>query len=201
MIRYYVCDLIGDGSDGAPWTPAAAEVIPALQWGGLDCRADQTGPGKMLVKALVNQAAHDALVADARIQWVPFVNASGDDLPLDSPVSQIPAGIRSALLAKLEQLGIPTADWTGATPIRAVLRRFIRVMRLRQYLTSDDFDEVRDVLVSAIPAAKRQRIAQKLSALGYDTSQLGGIGGLTVGDALKLLAAQNAKKNRCDWVD
>jgi len=196
MKRWYLCEIIGDGSDEDSFRPASADVAPGANWGAVDGRADATiGGGWMVVRVDVDAAQHAALGADARIQYIPLEeNGTGRVLDLDDRITLIRGSVRSQIAAELEARHIPTDDFDATTTVRQLLRRVMRRALLRQLLGGDDYIGLLDSTVGDIAAAKRQRVATRLESLGYD---LTGITlATTVRAALRMLAAQGVALNR-----
>ncbi len=72
---FYLCDLVGTGSDGDPCVPAIAQYVS--DWAGFDCRVDGGRPaGTMIVEASPDEAEALAIAGDARIVEVSAEAAS-----------------------------------------------------------------------------------------------------------------------------
>jgi hypothetical protein len=190
-VRYYLSAVIGDGlSPATAFRPALTDSAPGVSWGVTDGRADAatTAPGVMLVIADVSAAQHTALVADARITYLPFEDALGNLLTLADAIGSVSAANRTLCQNALEAQNVPMQGLTLSNTLADLVRRCVRRFLLRQLLTSDDFTQGLDTLVSAMPATQRQHIAAKLQAYGFDTSVIAGTD--TIREALRKLAAQ-----------
>jgi hypothetical protein len=195
MSRWYLAEIVGIGSEADPFRPASADPVSA-NWSAVDGRADSTdGIGWLLVRADVSTVQHATLTADPRIQYLPLEeNGTGRVLAFDEPISMIRAAVRVAIAAALEAKHVPTDDFDASTTVRDLLRRVIRRCLLRQLLGADDYSELLDQTVADIPAAKRNRIAAKLTELGFDLS--GFSGATTIRELLRGLATQPVKWNQ-----
>lgn len=193
-LRCYLADLVpceAPRPGAIAYWPVVRELVPTLRWHRLDARRDASKPGRMLVWADVTNAQHATVAADARVTVLPFDGADGRPLPwATGTVGDLSAANRAALRDRLEALHIPLHGLTLDTPIRAVLQRVRRVLLIRSVLRSDDFSEGLETLVSTIPLAKRQRIATRLQAWGFDTTDIRGTD--TIREALRRLAAQHS---------
>jgi len=75
-MRFYVCDLIGAGTEDDPFRPAAALYVRT--WTAVDGRADPTvGDGAMLVACDPTPEQHAAMIADPRIDHLADGGALG----------------------------------------------------------------------------------------------------------------------------
>jgi hypothetical protein len=117
--RWFLCPVIGTGAEGdyyrakvADYGVAHVAVIPSKPDGS-----------PLLNWCIVKVAASDftQLDADADVDGWPNVS-------LDTTVSQLPAPVRTRIRAALTKRGIDTSDVTGATPLRAILKRIGRAM-------------------------------------------------------------------------
>lgn len=193
MQRFYLSEIIGAGTTDSPFRPALRDVLEAfgglVRWGADDFRTDQTVlAGSMICWADVIDAQHTAMIADSRITYVPFENAAGIALSVGDTIGDVPATLRSAIQSRLEAQHVPTDDLTLSTPLRQVVARVIRRIRIRRALNGDDFVEGLDTLVSAMSVARRNAINTKLSTKGFDTSVI--LGTDTVRAAIRKLAVQ-----------
>lgn len=119
MKRYYVCDVIGDGSDDSPYRAAVSDhrvshvaVIPV----GPDGR-----PARPWCLALAAAASHGPLLADRRLDALP-------DFPLDGKVSSMHGPTRTAMALALQRRGIDTAFLQGTDGYREVVRTLGRLL-------------------------------------------------------------------------
>lgn len=191
--RYYFSTVVQqtDPIWGAIFRAAFVEVLPGKDYTVIiDARRDiMAATGVLFITADVTDAEHATLSGDARITVVPFETNAGVALPLTATIGDVPNAKRTAMRTRLDANHIPTSDLTNADLLRVVVRRIVRRLRLREKLQGDDWSEGLDTLVSAVPAAKRTRIADKLQSLGYDTSVI--VGSDTVREALRKLVSQN----------
>lgn len=112
MKRYYVCDLIGDGSEENPFRPAVADF--PVSWAGSIVTGDDGRPvhGDCLV--IVNTEDHSTLRNAARVTPLP-------DFPLDGKVSAIQNGTKNAMLSALTARGFDTTAIGNADGYRDAL--------------------------------------------------------------------------------
>lgn len=196
MIRFYVCTIIGSGTGADQFRPALAGVVSGIS--ADDGRADDTQPGGwMIVWVDVTDAQHDTLAATAGVTWIPFETTGGTPLGPGDAIGLIDPTRRSQIRTALENRHIPTDDLTLADPIRKVIARIVRRIRIRRALTNADWFEGLDTLVSAIPNNRRNTIATRLQTAGYDTSVI--LGTDTIRQALQKVAAQDVRWQRNGW--
>lgn len=150
--------------------------------------------GTGLVIANVSVAEHTSILALPGVTYLPFETAGGALVPADGTMADVSAANRTLLTTRFEAQHIPTHDVGGSDTVRAVVIRAIRRMVLRQILGADDWTELLDSLVSAIPAQKRANINAKLTAAGYDTSGIQGSD--TVREAIRKIAVQLVRLSR-----
>lgn len=113
MRRYYVCKIIGDGTEFNAYRPAVADYPVA--WVTV-LGTDATGkPKKAWSLVLVNTVDHDQLLNDARIKSIP-------DATLDSTWGSLSTPVRNATKIFLEAEGIATAWIKTNTLIREIIR-------------------------------------------------------------------------------
>jgi hypothetical protein len=97
--RFYLCDIVGDGTDDNPYRPAVANY--AVNW----VASIETGPdGKPLHSdclVLVNTDNHLPLRADKRIDAMP-------DMTLDGKFSAVSVAAKNAMSAAMVKRGIST---------------------------------------------------------------------------------------------
>lgn len=191
MKAAYICDVIGDGASTATaYRPALADVVPGLQWDACDGRASVAVAGRMLVIADVTPAEHALLVADPRITFLPFAGTGGVALDLaTATLGDVSAANRTTLRTRLAAWHVSTDDLGLDTPIVVALRRIRRRLLLRQLLGPDDYTEGLDTLVSDLSVNRRQAIAARLTAAGFDVSTI--VGTDTIREALRKLAVQD----------
>lgn len=197
-VRYYICTTSGTGTLADPFRPRLRDLF-AGKFAAVDARPNPAAAtGKMLAWADVTPAQHATIAADPGVTYCPFEDGAGNVLGLDNTLAQIDATKRNQIAAFLESNHVPTDDLVGSDTIGALMRRAVRRFAgLRQLLNADDWTEGLDTLVSAMNAAKRTRIANRLTALGFDTSVISGTD--TIRGAMKKLMAQAVKYTRTHW--
>lgn len=134
MKRYYISQIVGDGSDNDPYRAAVGDnagirvvsVIPT----GPDGR-----PTTAWALCLVGAKDHAALRADPRNDMLP-------DFPLDGKVSAINNATKNAMLTRLRARGIDESFVTNTDGYREVIRGLGR--QLDSNFSEDKFD-VQDV--------------------------------------------------------
>lgn len=202
MIRCYFMRSLAPDATFNFFRPAIHDILPNHPWTGDDLD-EETAGGWFLVVTDVTDAQHATLVADARVEWIPFATAQGAALPLSATIGDMSAANRNAARSLLESHHIPLADLGLATVLRHVIARIVRRKRIRQSLKlryanwrifdSQDFTESLSALISSIPTAKRNAISDRLQVCGYDPSVI--IPTDTIAQALQKLAAQNVAPN------
>lgn len=114
MKRYYLSDIIGDGTEENPFRPAVADL--GVAWSGSIPTDPDTGkPLKTWALVIVSAANHAALRADNRIAALP-------DFPLDGKVSAINTTTKNGMLNALTKRGIDTSFVGNADGYRDVIR-------------------------------------------------------------------------------
>jgi len=116
MKRWYLCEIIGDGSDEEPFRPASADLVTA-NWGATDNPAG----GWMIVEADVDAAQHATLFADARVLSMETRDAGGRELDLDEPLSAATQAYRDGVVALLTARGIDARGIDGRATMRDVV--------------------------------------------------------------------------------
>ena len=113
--RYYLADIIGDGTDeGGDFRPAVADY--PVKWAGPFPINDQTGhPLKNWTLVTVEADNHAPLLQDSRLDALP-------DWPLDGKVSGINTSTKNAMLAAMTRRGIDTSFVVGTDGYREVIR-------------------------------------------------------------------------------
>jgi hypothetical protein len=132
---------------------------------------------------------HAAALLEPDITYLPIEDNTGTLIDFDSPVGQIPAANRTAILAELESKGIPTDGITGTTTIREAMRLVIKRIRLMEQLRYIDFDESLTTVISDIPAKKRKALKRRLENLGFNVAPL--VNTMTMRESINELIAQN----------
>lgn len=99
--RYYLCTIIGDGSEEEPFRPAVASLD--VSWVSLDKPNPEGGPPLLpWALVLVATANHAACQAISGVDALP-------DFPLDARMSAMSAAARTDMLDALAARGISTA--------------------------------------------------------------------------------------------
>jgi len=179
MQRIYRSPIVGDGlTPETAFRPAVHDVT-----GNFTCSVND-GAGLWLV-ADTDAATHAAALA---IPGVTYLDLG--DVALDATLASVDKGNGklTAMRSSLDAAHIPTDDLSGVHTVRDVLKRIHRRALIAGWLGADDLDQGLDTLISAIPAARRQRMANKLTARSFDVGGLAG--SMTVRQAIRLLAGQ-----------
>lgn len=131
MKRYYLCDIIGDGSQENAYRPALADE--AVNWTAVMPASDpNTGaPVSPWALVVVETNNHARLLSKAGVDPLP-------DFPLDGKVTAIENATRTAVKARLSARGIPTALVDNADGYREVIRGIGR--RLEAAFDENNFD-------------------------------------------------------------
>ena len=160
MLRVYLSEVIGTGTELDPYRPAVADVLS--WWSGHDGRyKGQGATGYYLVVAHdASEAEHAAAVAQTETTHLD-IGADWSALVADLPD-------RDGLVSLLGQLGVPDDGVDGVTVAQA-LTRILRRHRLRYRLRDVDFINL-DIRIGTIPAATRIQIEARLAEFGLDYS-------------------------------
>lgn len=119
MKRYYLSNLVGDGSEDNPFRPRVADY--GVAWAGsIPTDENPASPtygrpiyGDCLV--IVDTVDHNVLRQDSAIDALP-------DFPLDGKVSGINAAAKNAMNAALERRGFSTLSLIGVDGYRDTLQ-------------------------------------------------------------------------------
>lgn len=129
MKRYYLTDILGDGTEDNPFRPAIAEV--AQSWVGT-IPTDQDGrPTSTWALVLVAAKEHGPIKAAKGVDALP-------EFPLDGKVLAINAQARAALDNALAKRGIPTDVVQNKDGYREVIRALGQ--KLDATFNEDNFD-------------------------------------------------------------
>lgn len=116
--RYYLAEIIGDGSEANPYRPAVAEHNVA--WvGAIDSDPDTGKPLHSNTIVLVETENHARLRADSRIDPLP-------DFALDGKMTAINTAARNGMLTALTKRGFSTAAINNADGYRDALQQIGR---------------------------------------------------------------------------
>ena len=163
--RLYSCGLIGDGS---PDNPYRGEVDCSRMRRIGDFRTNRSAAsGKALYLCDTTPSQHAAAIASPGVKYIPIEDAQGNTLGGSSLVSDIDSAKRAQMVSFLEQQGVPTDGISANDTIRSALQVVLMRGQLASFLGVDDFGLDMDAAISSIPAARRSRIAAKLTAAGF----------------------------------
>lgn len=112
MKRYYVCDLVGDGSEENPFRPVIANFPVA--WSGSIPTGVDGRPVHKDCLVIVSTEDHAALRNAAGVVPLP-------DFPLDGKMSAIQNGTRNTMLSALVARGFDTTSIGNADGYRDAL--------------------------------------------------------------------------------
>lgn len=111
--RYYVSNIIGNGTDEDPFRPKVADY--GVSWVG-SIPTDANGiPVYADCLTVVNAEDHSALRKDAAIDAMP-------DFPLDGKVSAIQTSTKNAMMTALAVRGFDTSNLGNADGYRDVIQ-------------------------------------------------------------------------------
>lgn len=112
--RYYLADIIGDGSEYNPYRPAVADH--GVAWVGvIESDPDTGAPIHADTIVLVETDNHARLRADARIDALP-------DFALDGKMTAINTAARNGMLTALTKRGFITASINNSDGYRDALQ-------------------------------------------------------------------------------
>jgi hypothetical protein len=191
-LRLYFVTLTGTGTPSDAFRLVARQ---GSQFDGCDARPDQALQAGEFALLLDGTASdHTTMLGSAGVTYLPCEDAGGALVGPLGTIASISAANRTTIQTLCEGRHIPVAWVTGATLVKT-LWRFIEVRAvLRQLLTTDDWTELLDSLVSAMNAQKRSNIAAKLQAAGFDTSGIQGSD--TIRQAIFKIAVQAVRMSR-----
>jgi hypothetical protein len=192
-LRIYFSEFTGTGTHANGFKPVFSTLLPPTVVKQVcDGRIDpKVIAGVALILADVTPAQHAIVIADNRITYLPFEDASNNPLSPNALLSAIPAGKRVTLRTHYEAQNIPISDFSGTTTITRVYRRAKCRFVVRRVLGADDLVPPLTDLVSTIPLAQRQRARINLLNAGitFDDIQ----GDWTKEQALIYLCDQTAR--------
>lgn len=172
--RYYICRRIGDGLDiETAYRPELREYLknnyPSIAMSFQQQIVNHLFPWCIMCYDLTD-TVHNEVMAN-----VPNIF----DFPataLNTAISVISVQKRNAMRVKLENIGFNFTWVLGTTTIREILEYIIHSIQLSVWadieISAQNFDI--DTTVSAIPAEKRNKIAQHFADLGIDTDRITG---------------------------
>ena len=110
MVRYYLCDVIGDGSEDNPYRPAVADATP------------EEGESHSYV---VNEKTGQCLAAVDRVNHAAFSLIEGvdavPDAAMDTKVGAVNRTVRRNFEGRVTSRGL-TKDWRNQDAIRTAIR-------------------------------------------------------------------------------
>ena len=193
-MRFYLSQFVDLGPNAemgfsAEYTSVLA-TLQASRWKFIEGRRDYTSTTQWcLVWTDNTDAEHAILIADSRIKYIPWENDAGDVLPITAQLSEVNSTKLTNIKSFVEDHHVPTDGLTLTNTIAEAMTLIRHRFLLRQMLRGDDFSENLGLTVGDIPAGKRGRIIDKLTARGFDLSGI--TNGMTIRQALKTLVAQN----------
>ena len=191
-LRLYFVTLLGTGTSGDPFRVAGRQ---GSQYDLVDGRPDiALVSGEMAIVLDVTPAEHTTMVATVGVTYLPCEDTLGNLVGPNQTLAQISAANRTTIETLCETRHIPTKWLVGSDPVKKLWRLIGVRMLCRRILGPDDWTEGLDTLVSAIPAAKRTAINNKLTAAGYDTSTVQGSD--TVREAIRKTVVQTVRMSR-----
>lgn len=114
MKRYYICDIIGDGTEFNPFRPAVADYN--VPWSGMIKSDPVTGqPLSPFALVIVGGNKHVDILKDSRIDSMP-------DFPLDAKVSGMHKPTKDVMVTALARRGIPVDFLSTVDGYREVIR-------------------------------------------------------------------------------
>lgn len=196
MIRAYLSDFVAGAAvaGGVPFVSVFATLVPSSTIRHFaDGRVNPAAiGGKCFIVADVSPAQHAAASADARVTYLPFQDAGGNPLGPRATLNQISAPNRATLRTIAEAQHIPIDDLGANHTVLDAWRRFAWRFAMRGLLGALlDWTEGLDSAVSAIAAARRQELAARLRAFGFEPNVID-VPNDTVRQALIKLLHQNA---------
>lgn len=111
--RYYVCDIIGTGSDEDPFRPAVADL--GVSWVASILTGDDGRPVYTDCLALVETVNHNIVRNTRGVSPMP-------DFPLDGKLSAIQTGTKNMMMSALGARGFDTTTVGNADGYRDVLQ-------------------------------------------------------------------------------
>lgn len=118
MRRWYLCEIVGDGSEPDPFRPALAD-LGTKNWGATDNPAG----GWMIVEADVDAAQHATLIADSRVVSMETKDVGGRELDMDEPMAAATPASRASAVGLLTARGIDARGINGAATMADVIDR------------------------------------------------------------------------------
>lgn len=129
MRRYYVCPVIGDGTEFNAYRPKVEQYN--VNWVGLVAQNLDGTLKRNWSLVLVNTIDHTPLLNDPEIRAIP-------QSALDNTLDSLSANQRSFLKDLLTELGLDSSQATPKTTLRQVLRYLGK--NLEQSFSENNFD-------------------------------------------------------------
>jgi len=115
--RYYLCNIIGDGSDDNPFRPAVADYDTAgVSWSGVFQRDPSGRPIHADCLVIVDTEDHSLLRRDAHLDPMP-------DFSLDGKMSAINKVVKTAMTNALKRRGFDVSGITNTDGYREALQQ------------------------------------------------------------------------------
>lgn len=168
--RYYICRILGDGTEDNPYYSELRRYIQA-NWPAEPHFEHQIIHAEVLPWCIMKYDLSDAAHADVMANLTGIFSFGNQ--ALDTTMLGIGITKRNAIRDKLEGLGFDLSWAIATTTVREVLKYLCRSIQLAAWaevsisaVSRFDFQTT----VAEIPSAKRQLIAGKMADLGIDTS-------------------------------
>jgi hypothetical protein len=164
-LRFYISQtILTDRNDGEGFVYLPAIDNYTSDWRVSDMRINKAAHGKMFVECdPIDELAHQQILLDPLITYIPIEGGDGGELELDSALSLIPSAKRNALITTLENKQIPLEGLTLQNTVRDLLQRIILRLHIRKFLK---FDDIPDGLDSEVNTFTLGFIKDKFAALG-----------------------------------
>lgn len=114
MRRYYLCPMIGSGTEESPYRPKIAN-FSNVNWTAIVSHNPDGTLKLPWAFVIVRAVDHTTILADSQIKALP-------DISLDLTVGDLSAAVRNAMNNALTNFGIDTSPVKMSTTIRQVLR-------------------------------------------------------------------------------
>lgn len=130
--RYYLCDILGDGTEENPFRPAVADH--GVNWSGEVSTGDDGRPNKNFALAVVATNNHGKLLSDSRIDPLP-------EFPLDGKISAMHTAAKNGLTTAMQKRGIPTDLLSTSDGYREAIRGIGRYLNPNFHENNFDVSE------------------------------------------------------------
>lgn len=112
--RFYICKVIGDGTEDNPYRPKVADY--PVSWSGMLPSNPDGTPKYGFTFVIAATQDHTALLADPQIKGMP-------ELSLDAQIGSLSKDLRDKMLAYFDEEGIDRTGLNLQSTMRDVLRR------------------------------------------------------------------------------